>query len=53
MSGTGGLLASSDPKGVSYFYEPLAKFRPLIMEAFDGIVKFTRFEFEQVYESEY
>ena len=53
MSDTGGLLASSDPKGVSYFYEPLAKFQPLIMEAFEGIVNFTRFEFEQVYESEY
>ena len=53
MSGTGGLLASSDPKGVSFFYEPLAKFQPLIIEAFDGIVNFTRSEFEQVYESEY
>ena len=54
-SGTGNLLASSDPKGVSFFYEPLAKFQPLIKEAFNehDMHNISRIDFEKVYESEY
>ena len=49
-------MASSDPNEISYFYEPLAKFKPLIGDAFnriENISNITHLEYEKIYESDY